>query len=232
MSRVASIAAKRRRGMTVFTAQPFDGSGTSLYVTVGSAVQYRELRVISRSPRPLPAITKTSRVAAAADPAVSIEYSLPAGLASQQIAVDVRRYADDWEQLNDNAYIQTRVLDASRDDDTGILGTAQLLSTEIRAGGIVRLRFRYLPSASGLTPETFTASRTAGPTTPDDVAIVYDSTAPFQEIDTPALSDASAYTYKITAASGAVTLDVLTGITFTADASGPPAPIAGSAEKW
>lgn len=232
MSRVPSIAAKRRRGLTVFTARPFAGNGTSLYVSIGATVQYRNLRVIARRPaRGLPAVTKTSRVANVSDPTAEIAYSLPAALASQEITIDVRRHADDWENLTNNAYTQTRILDGSRDDDTGILGTAILLETEIRAGGIVRLRFRYLASPDGLQPVTFAAVRTVGPTSPDDVSIDYDETRQVFEIDTPALSDASPYTYKITATNGAVSIDLLTGITFTADATGPTAP-SGSALQW
>lgn len=230
--RLGNMAAARRRGCDLFAARPFEGSGTSLYVTVGDAVQYRRLHLGSQQAlNGVPAITKTARVANVSDPDDEIAYSLPAALHGEQITIDIRRHADGWENLTSNAYTQTRVLDGSGDDDTGIIGTAILLETEILAGGIVRLRFRYLASPDGLQPVTFTAVRTAGPTSPADASIDYDESRQVFEIDTPPLSDASAYTYKITATNGATTIDLLTGITFTADATGPTAPT-GTAEEW
>jgi len=229
-----SIAQKRRRGVSVFTAQPFDGSGVSLYASVGNAVQYRRLKLVTKiQPRQLPSIAKTTRVAAAADPATEIEYTLPAALVNQTVTYDVRRYQDDVENITDNAFTRTVTTDSSGDDVTTIIGTAELLNTELRAGGVVRLRFRYDHSESGLPPVTFAAVRTAGPTTPDDAEATYIERQQIYEIDTPALPDDSgAYTYKITATNGATTVDLLTGITFTPDASGPSAPSSGTAEAW
>ncbi len=52
------------------------------------------------------------------------------------------------------------------------------------------------------------------------------------EIDTPALLDSGPYTYKIQASLSAVTDDVLTGVSVTADATGPDAPASATAEAW
>jgi hypothetical protein len=228
--RTAPMAAKRRRGFPLFVHAPFAGAGVSLYVTAGSSVRYRDARLFSR--RWLQQgtfqfgsdLSKTARVASAASPATSVEFDLAAaGLASQNVAINVRYYKDHVENETDGGE-QLVTLDAGSNDATGILGTGLLLDTEIRDGGVVRLRFAYRPSLDGVQPATFTAVRTAGPTSPGNVSISYVAGQRDYEIDTPALNDAGNYTYKITAENGATTLDLLTGITFTADASGPAAP--------
>ena len=219
---------------------PFTGEGVSLYATIGSSVQYRNVRVIGRGRRWVKGTTgvhdiaatsvqKTARRASAADPATSIPYSLPAAMASQTLAVDVRKYRDDVENESDNFRTQRVTLDANRAAVTKIFGTAELLDLEVRAGGVVRLRFVYFESREGVQPTLFRASRTAGPSSPAAATTSYYPGKRLVEIDTPALSDSAPYTYKITAENGATTLDVLTGITVQADATGPPAPTTGTA---
>lgn len=218
--------------------KPFDGDGVSLYANAGNAVTYRHKRVLVGTPikggggtyDPGNSMTKTARVASAASPTEQIAYSLPAGLASGNVAFNVRRYKDNVE--NTTTYgEQVYTLDGSLDPTDSIYGTATLLATENRDGGVVRLRFSWAPSADGVTATKFTATRTAGPTSPADATVTISTGQTLIEIDTPALSDASAYTYKITAANSddSVTRDVLTGITFTADATGPVVPINGVA---
>lgn len=231
--RAVSTAAKRRRGSTAFTAAPFSGSGTSLYGNVGTSVVYRAVKIVSRRrARGLGLVRKTSRVDSAADPAASFAYSMPVGWASSAVVFDVRRYKDNVENLSTNFGTVAVTLDGSLDDVTSILGTATLLAPEILAGGVVRLRFRYHKSDSGLDPFSFSWSRTAGPTSPSASTVAYDPDNAVHVVDTAALSDASAYTYKLTAINGAHSVDLLTGVVFTADASGPPAPTLGSAEAW
>lgn len=233
MSHAVSIARKRRRGFSVYTAQPFDGSGTSLYATAGTAVLYRSLRTVPTRPaRGLPPVTKTTRVAFEPDPATSIDWTLPAELASGDVTFDVRRYADDVECQTENAETVVAELDGSLDDVTGILGTAALLAPEIRAGGVVRLRFRWSADSSGSQPTSFTWSRTAGPTSPTAIVVDAVDGQVIYETDTAALSDSSPYTYQLTATDGVVTVTLLTGVVFTADASGPPAPASATAEGW
>lgn len=233
MSRVVSVLAKRRRGATVFTVAPFAGEGTSLYANRGSAVTYRELRVIPRRrARAFPAIRKTSRVDSVLDPTAAFSYAIPVGWASTDVVFDVRRFRDNVENLATNFDTVKMSLDGSLNDTTGIKGRATLLSPEIRAGGVVRLRFRYHRSESGLDPVSFAWSRTAGPTIPADSTVAFEDGVAVYEVDTAALSDASAYTYKLTAVNGGSSVDLLTGVTFTPDASGPPAATLGSAEAW
>lgn len=235
-----------------FTDQPFDGEGVSLYATIGSTVQYRNLRILPGGTRRrrrcgwikggggnhdiANAVTKTARRASAADPATQINWTLPAefipALNTQDATFDIRRYKDDVENETDNFLTVTVPIDSAGDGDNQILGTAELVSVQIRAAGEVRIRVRYQPSTSGVQPNTFTAVRTAGPTSPADASVSAEEGQTDFEIAITGLSDASAYTYKITAANGATTADVLTGIVFTADASGPDAPTAGIAEAW
>ena len=214
----------------IYTAAPFAGQGASLYVSLGTSVQYRDLSLdFGTSLGALPDVTKTTRVDSVSSPATGITFPIDPAWVGQTISVDVRTYKDDVE--NESTGFRTIVLDGSGDETNTIDGEAVLLDTEIRDGGVVRIRFAWIPSLTGLQPTTFTAIRTAGPTSPSN--IVYNAT-PGQrvsEIETGALSDASPYTYKIQAANGATTLDVLTGITFTADATGPTAPTV-IAEEW
>lgn len=239
---------------TPFTDAPFLGEGVSLYASVGQTVQYRNLRVLTGGTRRrrragwvkgsggnhdiANSVTKTARVDSAADPATSIEWTLPAafipGGGNQEATFDVRRYKDNVENETYNSGTVTVPIDSSGDGQSTILGTATLIEVQIRDSGAVRIRFRYQPSLNGVQPTVFTAIRTAGPTSPSDVSITTDEGETDLEIDVASLSDSSAYTYKIQAANaaGSVTANILTGITFTADATGPTAPTAGTAEAW
>ena len=230
----------------IFTDRPFQGEGYSVYATIADVVRYRNQRILPsgrrRWHRPgwikgsavvgfdyAGPIAKTARRASGASS--PIDWALPASFASQTGTFDIRHFKDDVENESDNFRTVTVTLDASRDDATGILGTAVLLDSEVRDSGIVRLRFLYIPAREGIQPTTFRITRTAGPTSPSDQVQTYDGER-LIEIDTPPLSDASPYTYTIRAENGAVTKDVLTGISVQADASGPPVPTLGSAAAW
>ncbi len=216
--------------MVIYTAAPFAGQGVSLYVSIGTSVQYRDQRLdTGQSLGEVAAVPKTTRVASAASPASTIAMAVDAAWYSQTIAVDVRQYKDDVENETSDPRIIT--LDGSGNSVAEILGTATLLDSEQRDGGIVRIRFVWTPSEDGLQPDTFTAIRTAGPSSPANASVSAGAGRQLIEIDTPVLSDASQYTYKIQAASGATTLDVLTGISITADATGPTAPSV-TAVEW
>ncbi len=232
---------------SLFNDRPFNGTGTSAYANLGSTVRYRDLRVLHlpkkyprRSADPLgpwikgqggvhdiaAGITKTARRGYAADPTASIPIDvsdlIPA-TGTAVIALDVRTYKDDVENESDNNRIVTKTIDTSGDEINAILGAATLLDQEVRAGGVVRIRFLWSPSVDGTQPTQFRLTRTAGPSSPPDVVQLYSAGNPV-EILTAALSDASAYTFRITAENGAVTADVLAGISVTADATGPAAP--------
>ena len=214
----------------IYTAAPFAGQGASLYVSIGTTVQYRDLSLdFGTSLGTLPDVTKTTRVDSVSSPAAGITFAIDPAWLGQTISVDVRTFKDDVE--NESTDFQTIVLDGSGDETSTIDGTAELLDTDIRDGGVVRIRFTWTPGLTGLQPSTFTAIRTAGPTSPSNIVYTAGTGRQVIEIETGTLSDASAYTYKIQAASGATTLDVLTGITFTADATGPTAPTV-TAEEW
>lgn len=226
-----------------FNDQPFTGQGISLYVSIAGIIQYRNIRLVGRGRRRARkhwikgttgnhdianAVTKTARVASVAYPTTQIVWAIPASYASQTVTFDTRHYKDDVESEVTNYRTLSVQLDANRDPVTAIHGTATLLAQEIRVAGIVRLRLKYEPARDGVQPTLFRASRTAGPSSPADATTTYTAGQRIIEIDTPALLDSSAYTYKITAENGATTLDVLTGITVWADATGPPAPVSGS----
>lgn len=232
-----------------FNDRPFEGSGASLYATIGDTVVYRGLRVLPNARKrrnrcswikgqggrhniAATSVLKTTRRDSVASPADEFEYTLPAEFASQSVQIDVRQFADDVENTTDNFRTYTLELDGSLDDVTGILGTAVLLELQVRAGGIVRIRLNYLEDIEGVQPTVFRAVRTAGPSSPSATTASYSPGQTLVEIDTEALLDASPYTFKVVAENtgGTVTKDVLTGITVQADATGPGAPISGSAE--
>jgi hypothetical protein len=219
-----------RDNLTIHDAAPFTGQGVSLYVTLGSSVQYRDQRIECGMSLGADAdVAKTTRIDSVASPATNITFPVDPAWVGQTISVDIRTYKDNVE--NGSTDFRTITLDGSGDEVPAILGTATLLDSEQRDGGIVRIRFAWQPALDGLQPDTFTAIRTAGPTSPANAAYTVTTTGrQVIAIDTPALSDASAYTYKIQAASGATTLDVLTGISVTADATGPTAPTAVAVE--
>lgn len=222
---------------TLFNHQPFTGSGVSLYVTAGSSIRYRNLRLIHGSilrgtefDCGAASVLKTARKTFTASPVSSIATTIAV---SATYEVDIRTFRDNVENESDNYRTRSITVDGSGDDTSTIQGTATLLDYEKRDGGIVRIRFRWEPAADGVQPDTFTAIRTAGPTSPANASVTVDAGVRLLvTIDTPVLSDASAYTYKIQASLSAVTADVLTGISLTADATGPAAPSGLTAEAW
>ena len=92
---------------------------------------------------PSPRATRQHSVAAPADEFTS--FPLPAEFASQTVAFDVRQFADGVENLTDNFRPAIVTFDADLEDETGIVGIATFLSTEIRAGGGDSSRARSCP---------------------------------------------------------------------------------------
>lgn len=217
----------RRR---IYSHRPFQTEGVSLYLAAGvsdpgaSAIVYRndrmDLPVSMRAFR----TSKTNRVAFQAAPTESFTFDVSA-YAGQSLRLQLRTCLDDAEcEVSQGTRLLT--LNGSGNDVTGVAGSLVLLESEVRAGGDVRLRTRYTPSVSGVQPTSFTASRTAGPTTPSNVTVSYSGGDVYLDFDFTGLSSASAYTFKIFATASATDYDMLTGINVTADTTGPTAPTA------
>lgn len=217
----------RRR---IYGDRPFQTEGVSLYLAAdttdpgASAIVYRNLRFDNPQSFRNFRTDKTSRVDFEAAPTESFTFDVSA-YAGQSLRLQLRPCLDDVE-LEVSQGTRLLTLDGSGDDATGVAGSLILLETQIRAGGDVRIRTRYTPSASGVQPTSFTASRTAGPTTPANVTVTYSGGDVYLDFDLVGLSSASAYTVKIFATASATNYDLLTGITFTADNAGPSAPSA------
>lgn len=230
---------------------PFEGEGASLYAESGSSVQYRhpiflrgcslgkksfggtlakitESRLRSDDALSVP-LPRTLRVGFAASPTEEIDYTVPAAWYPGNVALALRTFKDGIE--NEDSSVKVVTLNSDGEFDASLSGTAVVLSKEQRDGGVVRIRFSWVNTGT-LTPTSIKLIRTAGPTSPSDQTYSYVGDGIY-EIDTTALSDASAYTFKIqmVVASPSTTADVLTGISITADATGPDAPT-GSAEAW
>lgn len=226
----------------LFNDHPFDAEGVSVYAGTGATIQYRNRRTIPDRCRYLKgqggefdvaaaSVLKTNRIASSTDLAEQ-SFLIPTGFASSTMQVDIRHWKDDVENETSQYRTQSFDLDASRDLTQSINGTGTLVGVVAKAGGVCLVRFAYNEALDGTTPAKFRLTATAGPTSPADVTINYRARQRFYEFTTPALSDASAYTYKITAENtgATVTKDLLTGISVTADASGPPAATNASAE--
>lgn len=222
----------------MYNHHPFTGDGYSLYATIGNTVQYRNKRLLCGNPLGsaeldfgATSVLKTARRTTIAPDGT---WTIPAGFNSQTVTFDIRRYKDDVENETYNYRTVTLDVDSGGDGQTAIYGTGSLVGTEIKAGGIVVLRMRYYRADNGVQPNLYRLTRTAGPTAPADVTVSQTITSPSDVITftTGALSDSSAYTFKIVAENDSTTKDLITGISVTADATGPTAPSTATAEAW
>ncbi len=219
---------------TIVVSEPFSGQGVSLYVSIGNTVQYRKHSMLGScllrgSERDIGGVTtdpKTERVAFELSPVTTITFPEDPAWLSQTISVDIRTFKDGVE--NETVAPRQITLDGSGDSVSEILGTATLLEVQIRDGGVVRIRFLWEPSLSGIQPTEFRLVRVSGPSSPSAVvyAVTTGTAVATIEIDTAVLLDSSGYVFKITAANGATIADVLTGIAVQADATGPSEPTA------
>ena len=214
----------------MFSDRPFQGEGYSLYVTPGDTVQYRNLRLLGRRSLGSQPAGKGSRLGTIT-PGGTV--SLPAGYVDQDLVFDVRHFKDDVENETDNFRTARITVDGAGDVVAGILGSGQVISQEIMSGGVVKIRIRYFPARDGVQPNLFRLTRTSGPTSPADITLAVTVLRPsVLEFATGALSDASAYTFTVRAENGAVTKDLVTGLSVTSDATGPAAPSAAEAQAW
>lgn len=218
---------------------PFEGEGVSLYANFGTEVVYtRPMFLCDRGLLPggdssrlrsgeefLP---RTERVAFALSPEDSIDFEYPPEWEGETIAVNVRTFKDGIE--NEDLSVRAIALSEGGEIVESLDGEAEILSIEARDGGIVVIRWRWRNTGT-VTPDTFSLIRTDGPTTPDPI-VLDDSGDGEYEYETLELEDSAPYTFKIQAAGGMLTADVLTGIAVQADASGPIAPTGGSAVAW
>lgn len=224
-------------GRPLHNHAPFSGQGVSAY----AAGLYRNLRLIPQRPFLRQGdtytvgstnVTKTARIASTTGTAGD-EVTLTPDLSAYNngtVDIDVRHYKDDVEC--ETVHPITVTLDVSGDSEDTINGAYTLLDTEVRTGGIVRVRFHWTEATNGLVVEQFVLSRTAGPTSPTDVTETASGSGIY-EIDTAALSDASAYTFDVIAENTTESVSrTLGSVTFTADATGPGAPSSVTAEAY
>jgi len=239
-----------------FNDAPFSGDGASLYVSAAglTTVRYRNIRIVGGGRRggrlgwikgvggvfniAAASVLKTNRVASVTSPdtftggnvwAIPVGLYPGAGLTATFVA-DVRIHADDVENLISNYGLFQFTIDENGDLVSEIKGTAVVTLNQARAGGVVRIQIRYDPARDGVQPDQFTLTRTAGPTSPADVVVGFTTgDASLVEFTTAALSDFSAYTFDIIAENTGTgtTKTVVSGLSVTADATGPIAPING-----
>ena len=227
-------------GNIVYHDRAFQGDGVSVYATTGLSVTYRKTRVgtgliIRNGSTGLTEAKATERIAKSttSPTVVSLPSSLiPSSGTTALVSVDMRRYKDEVENTSENVGIQTFEIDNSGDVVSSIDGTGVFLGYEVKESGTVVIKFRYEAADSGINPLSFSAIRTAGPSSPSDVSVDYSAGTRVYRVQIDSLLDSSAYTYKIQAVNGAVTRDIITGKSIQADATGPTAPTSVSAEAW
>ena len=238
----------------IFNDHPFAGAGESLYQSaVDGEIRYRNIRVVPGAHRrrrrgggikgtagvhdlAAASVLKTNRVDSVTEPTAagfSVDTSAISGLPGV-VTWDVRRFDSHVENETEGYRTVAMELDVNGDEVGTIDGTAVLLGQTQLAGGAVTLRVRFTAARTGTTVARLRATRTAGPSSPADATTTIDGTSQIVEITTPALSDASDYTYTISAENtgATITANLITGITVTADATGPPAPTAVEAAAW
>ncbi len=217
--------------MVMHSAAPFAVQGVSVYASTTTPIVYREQRLdFGLSLGADPELTKTARVGFTASPDDEVGIVLDPSWYPGTVYVNVRQCADNVE--NESIVEQQIELDASGDTVSEILGTATLLSVQARDGGVCIISFSWEPSLQGIQPTSFTLIRTAGPSSPANISVTVVSGRQIVSITTLALLDSSGYTFKVQAANGATTLDVLTGISVQADATGPVAPTTLTLTEW
>lgn len=224
-------------GEAMFAHRPFEGEGYSLYANVGTSVKYRNTRILCDgvigSVELAYGATNVEKTARKQEITAGGTYTMPAAFDSQTVTFDVRHFKDDVENETTNYNTATVDIDGSGNTISKIYGTATHIHTEARAGGICKIYIRYKAAKNGIQPKLFRLTRTAGPSAPADVTVskVVNGQEVIEFI-TSALSDASAYTFKVVAENDSTTLDIITGLSVTAAATGPAAASTATAEVW
>lgn len=221
---------------------PYDGSlGASLYAAAvdpltdpgPTAIEFRRNRILDSADGVISnvdgmydlgasSVPKTPAIASVDSPDAEIRYAIPAAWHEKTIWANVRTHAEGYE--NETIYRPRRVtLDAAGDDDTGVFGTATIIDLEKRDGGGLRVRFAFADSRNGATPTGFTLTKTTGTGTIAPGTVAYTSDARVYEIDVTGLTDSVAYTFTLSATHAGGSTDLVAGIAFTGDSSGPGA---------
>lgn len=218
----------------VFIHRPFAGSlGASLYVGAGEvSINYRRNRILDGADSLLvitgvtnlgaASFPKSQAVGKVTSPTAAINYTLPAGLLNTEVWGQVRTFANDYE--NETVFRPRRLTTDGSGNPVGqILGRAKLIEAHVRDSGGMRLRFNWIPNRDGVQPATFSVVKTAGGGTVPTVTVSAVTGQREYSISVPSLSDGVTYTFALHAANGLVSATLLSGISFTAVASGPGA---------
>lgn len=221
---------------------PFDGDvGRALYVspagvTDGSAINYRNLRLLSPGPASVcdqfPAIGDgplglDAHVALAKTPD-ELTWTVPADYLTTEFAINVRPHQSGLELDAISGY---QIVTTDDGEPVATLhGVLIVVSTTKLDGGGVRVWFRYLPTAADDSTTSFRVEDTADPATVDPITIGTKSDNDYQ-VDLVGLADQTDYTFAIIGITDAGETQLGT-FDVTGDDSGPDVDLTLTAEIW
>lgn len=225
----------------IFDQRPFAGGrGASLYIGDGDpladpgpgCIAYRRNTILDGADSLVPyldevldlgaaSVPKTLAVAQVEEPVDELPYTIPAELFDRVVWAQVRTFQDHVE--NESIYRPRRiVLDGSGDVENRILGSAAVVQKLALDGGGLRVDFVWTSVRDGTQPIQFALVRTAGPTSPSTATVLAVAGQRNYSITITGLQNAGAYTFRLDAEAGLVADTLISGITFSADAAGPP----------
>lgn len=165
------------------------------------------------------------------EPATEIDYTLPAEYLIEGTSFwsQLRVHEDGLE--DEALYRPRQFVVGPEGEATAILGTAAVIRLVKLDGGGMRMLFEYLATLSGVQPESFVIRKTSGTGTIADVTVSAVAGQRDYSGDVLGLTGGAAYVFELLGLFDGDETSLISGIAFTADASGPAALIVTYAEE-
>ena len=206
----------------VFVQRPFSGStGVSLYWGYSaSGIAFRRSLIFNACDFfftldvlfGAASFKKGLAAALVTSPTTTISASIPSTAWSQQIWVQLREFANDYE--NETIFRPQQItLDGSGNPVEFLSGTFLLLGVTVGDSGSATINFTWVLSSQSAPVAHFVAARVSGPTSPSPTSIV-PSSARMQALSLSGLSTGT-YVFAVTAVSALGTVFVCGSVTVT-----------------